>query len=415
MTDADTDLATGATVGGADDRLGWSGRVLALVCIVVLAVNLRPTAIAISPVLGDLRADLGLNGALAGLLTTLPLLCFAGFGALAPGLAARLGVHRTALLALVAITVGQAVRVAVPQVAVFLPASALALGGMAVGNVLLPSVVRRHFGDRIGLVTGIYSLMLGTGVALASLLSAPIAAATGSWRWSLAVWVGTAALATLPWIELSRRDGGDPSAVSARPAVRLGQVARTRIGWVLALFFAVQSFHAYSVFGWLPTIYADGGLTSTQAGLMLTLTTGLGLPLAFWVPHYVATARRPQWLLITIPTLGLVAFVGLMTAPTTVPWLWAVLLCVGLSGFPAYLSLVGLRARTSSGTAALSGFSQSVGYLFAGLGPFLMGVLSEATGGWHTPLIVLAVLCPLLCVLGLLATRRVYVEDQLPG
>jgi YbgC/YbaW family acyl-CoA thioester hydrolase len=160
-------------------------------------------------------------------------------------------------------------------------------------------------------------------------------------------------------------------------------------------------------------IYVDGGLTTAQAGLMLTITTGLGLPLAFAVPHYVATARRPQWLLVAVPALGLAAFLGLMTAPATVPWLWAILLSFGLSGFPAYLSLVGLRARTSSGTAALSGFSQSVGYLLAGIGPFLMGVLSEATGGWHAPLIVLAALCPLLCVLGLLATRRVHVEDQL--
>ena len=383
---------------------------LALVCVVVLAINLRPPAIAIAPVLGDIRADLGLNGVLAGLLTTLPLLCFAGFGSVAAALAARIGLHRTALAALVAMAVGQAVRVAVPQVAVFLLATVVALGGMAVGNVLLPSIVRRHFPDRIGLVTGVYSLVLGTGVALASLLSAPVAGASGSWRWALAIWIGTAALAALPWAGISRHDVHQQT---EHAAIRLGQVARTRLGWVMALFFAVQSFHAYSVFGWLPTIYADAGLSDARAGLMLTITTGLGLPLAFWVPHYVATARRPQWLLVVIPSAALTAFFGLMLAPAAAPWLWAMLLCVGLSGFPAYLSLVGMRARTPSGTAALSGFSQSVGYLFAGIGPFLMGVLSEATEGWHAPLAVLVALCPALGVLGWLAARPVYLEDQL--
>lgn len=381
-----------------------------LVGIVVLAVNLRPPAIAVSPVLGQVRSDLGLNGLLAGLLTTLPLLCFAGFGALAPWLAARIGLHRSALVALVAVAAGQAVRVAAPQVVVFLLATVLALAGTAVGNVLLPSLVRRHFPDRIGLVTGIYSLLLGTGVALASLLSAPVAAASGSWRWSLSIWIGTAVLAAVPWVRLARSDRPEPL---TEQTIRLGQVARTRLGWVMALFFAVQSFHAYSVFGWLPTIYADAGLSSARAGLMLTITTGLGLPLAFWVPHYVARAHRPQWLLITIPTLGLAAFVGLMTVPTTLPWLWAVLLSVGLSGFPAFLALVGIRTRTASGTTALSGFSQSVGYLCAGIGPFLMGVLSEATGGWQVPLIMLSGLCPVLAVLGLLAARPRQLEDEI--
>ena len=381
-----------------------------LIGILVLALNLRPPAIAISPVLTQVRADLGLNGVLAGMLTTLPLLCFAGFGALAPWFAARLGLHRSALLALVAILIGQAVRVAIPQVAVFLVATVIALGGMAVGNVLLPSLVRRHFPDRIGLVTGTYSLLLGTGVALASLLSAPVAASTGSWRWSLSIWIGTAVLASLPWIGLARSDRPE---TLTQQTIRLGQVARTRLGWVMALFFAVQSFHAYSVFGWLPTIYLDAGLSSAQAGLMLTITTGLGLPLAFWVPHYVARARRPQWLLIMVPTLGLAGFLGLMNAASTLPWLWAMLLSVGLSGFPAFLALVGVRARTPSGTAALSGFSQSIGYLFAGVGPFLMGVLSETTGGWQVPLIMLSGLCPVLAVLGLLAARPRQLEDEL--
>jgi MFS transporter, CP family, cyanate transporter len=135
----------------------WSGRVLILIAIAGLALNLRPPAIAIAPVLPEIRADLGFGGVLAGVLTTLPPLCFAVVGVFAPAIAARVGLHQAALLSLLAIAIGQAVRVLLPLPAVFFVATVLALLGMATGNVLLPSLVRRHFPDRIGRATGIYS------------------------------------------------------------------------------------------------------------------------------------------------------------------------------------------------------------------------------------------------------------------
>jgi MFS transporter, CP family, cyanate transporter len=389
----------------------WSGRVLLLIAIAALALNLRPPALAIAPVLPEIRADLGLSGVLAGVLTTLPPLCFAVIGLVAPVIVSRVGLHRAAFLSLVAIAIGQAVRVIVPQPGVFFVATVLALIGMATGNVLLPPLVRRDFPDRIGRVTGIYSLSLGIGVALASLLSVPLATATGSWRWSLGVWIFTALIAAVPWIRLIAEPRSTRS--STRPDIRISHVARTRVGWIIALFFGIQSIQAYAIFGWLPTIYIDAGLGPALAGLMLTITTGLGLPLAFWVPHHIATARRPQWLVALMPICGLSGFVGLLIAPTTLPWLWATLLAVNLASFPAFLALTGLRGETPAGTAALSGFSQSVGYFLAAIGPFAMGVLSEATGGWTVPLIFLSALCIPLAVFGQLALHPNSLESEL--
>jgi CP family cyanate transporter-like MFS transporter len=389
----------------------WSGRVLVLIAIAGLAVNLRPPAIAIAPVLPEIRADLGFGGVLAGVLTTLPPLCFAVMGVLTPAIMARVGIHRAALLSLMAIAIGQAVRVLVPLPTVFFVSTVLALLGMATGNVLLPSLVRLHFPDRIGRVTGIYSLSLGIGVALASLLSAPLAAATGSWRWSLGIWIITALIATIPWVRLAIEPGGGRS--STKSAVRIGHVARTRVGWIIALFFGLQSIQAYAIFGWLPTIYIDAGLNPSAAGLMLTITTGLGLPLAFWIPHHIATTRRPQWLMALMPSCGLMGYLGLLIAPTTLPWLWATLLSVSLGSFPAFLALTPMRGHTPAGTAALSGFSQSIGYLLAAIGPFAMGVLSETTGGWTVPLIFLLALCLPLAVFGQLAVRPRSLEAEL--
>lgn len=389
----------------------WAGRVLVLIAIAALALNLRPPALAIAPVLPEIRADLGFGGLLAGVLTTLPPLCFAVIGVLAPAIVARLGLHRAALVSLLAIAIGQAVRVLVPLPVVFFVATVVALMGMATGNVLLPSLVRRHFPDRIGRVTGIYSLALGTGVALSSLIAVPLAILTGSWRWSLGIWIITALIAAVPWVRLATEPR--PTGSSTKPVIRISHVARTRVGWIIALFFGIQSIQAYAIFGWLPTIYIDAGLAPARAGLMLTITTGLGLPLAFWVPHHIATTQRPQWLIALIPSCGLMGYLGLIIAPTTLAGLWAILLAVSLSAFPAFLALTGMRGQTPAGTAALAGFSQSVGYLLAAIGPFAMGVLSEVTGGWTVPLIFLLALCVPLEIFGQLAVQPNSLESEL--
>lgn len=394
-----------------DSRPWWAGRLTVLIGIAALAFNLRPPALAISPLLTEIRTALGIEGIGAGILTTLPPLCFAAMGLVAPALAARLGPHRTALLALLAMVVGQIVRVVVPGVAMFFAGTTVALIGLAIGNVILPTLVRQHFPDRIGQVTGLYSLLLGIGVALASLAAVPVAETTGSWRWSLAVWAVTAFVAALPWLGLARHDRA--GAVRRRGGVGVAAVARTRIGWVIALFFGVQSVHAYAVYGWLPTIYVDAGLTAAQGGLMLGIMTAVGIPLSFWIPRHVATTLHPGRLMAVLVAAGVVGFAGLLVIPTTLPWLWAVLISIEISSFPAYLTLLGLRGGSPEATAALSGFSQAVGYLMAAAGPMAMGVLSTLTGGWTVPLLAMLILCLPLAVLGQLAVRPGSLQEEL--
>lgn len=382
-----------------------------LIGIAALAFNLRPPALAISPLLGEIRTALGIDGIGAGILTTLPPLCFAAMGLAAPALAARLGSHRTALLALLAIIAGQVIRVLVPGAVVFFVGTAVALIGLAIGNVILPTLVRQHFPDRIGQVTGLYSLLLGIGVALASLAAVPVAEVTGSWRWSLAVWVVTAGIAAVPWLGLARRDRS--ASVRRGGGDGVAAVARTRIGWVIALFFGVQSVHAYAVYGWLPTIYVDAGLTAAQGGLMLGIMTAVGIPLSFWIPRHVASTPHPGRLMASLVTAGVIGFTGLLLIPTTLPWLWAILISVEISSFPAYLTLLGLRGGSPEATAALSGFSQAVGYFMAAVGPMAMGVLSTLTGGWTVPLLAMLILCLPLAALGQLAVRPGSLQDEL--
>jgi len=366
---------------------------LVLVALLLLAFNLRPAAVSIGPVLGELQHDLGMNDTVAGVLTALPSLCFAGFGALAPLVARRIGLTAAVLVASVLIVVGQATRALVGSPWLFLLLSTVALSGMATANVLLPSLVKTHFPERIGLVTALYSTSMTVGVTLAGMLVVPMAHAFGGWRQAFLVASGVAAVAIVPWAVLAAARTA-AATTDASPHISLGRVARTKLGWVMAVFFGIQSGMAYSVFGWLATIYVDAGYSQAEGGVMLGVATGVGIPLAFLWPAYMIRNPRPYRVLAFVMTSGVVATLGLLFAPhpTVLGLLWAALLAVGTSSFPMILAMFGLRARTSAGTSALSGFTQSVGYLLAALGPFGMGVLHELTHSWTVPLVALLVM-----------------------
>ena len=384
-----------------------------LVALLALAFNLRPVAVSVGPVLAEISGDIGLSGSLAGLLTSLPTICFAVFGALAPAVARRFGDHMAIGIALVLLIVGQVGRLMVDGSASFLLLSMVALSGMALANVLMPSLVRRHYPGRIGMATALYSLTMTIGVTLASATTVPLANALGGWRAAFAAWVVAAAAALLCWLPLLGQREPVRSHELAR--VTLGQIARTRLGWALAVFFGIQSSQAYSIFGWLPSVYRSAGLDEVQAGLMLGIATGVGIIPAFLIPAYAARTRNPSVLFVSLMVFLVAGYLGLMLAPTSAPWLWAVFLALGTASFPLLLALFGTRARTPVATAALSGFAQSVGYVIATLGPLSFGILHARTDSWTPSIVLQLVLVVPMLIAGLYACRPLLVEDQLRG
>jgi CP family cyanate transporter-like MFS transporter len=385
-------------------------RALVVLGIVVLAFNLRPSAVSVGPVLGDVRSGLGMSAAETGVLTSLPVLAFAVFGALAPRLARLIGLHRLTLGALLCVVGGLAVRTSVSSVPVFLLLSLLALAGMATANVLLPSLVKLHFPDRVGLMTSIYSTALAIGLTSASVLTVPISTAGDGWRTGLVVWSLTAGIAVLPWLGLVSHDR-KPEEVAGH--IGLLAVARTRLGWLMALFFGLQSLHAYSIFGWFAELYQDAGFSPHDAGLLLGVITGVSIPLSFLIPWLVARTHNQTALMCALMACYPVGYVGLILAPQAGALAWAILVGIGTTTFPLVLTLIGLRARTPGGTAALSGFAQSTGYLIAGVGPFGIGLLHDVSGGWTVPLIALTVMTVPQLLVGLAVSRPAYVEDEL--
>lgn len=387
-------------------------RWLTLVGIVVLALNLRPSITSLGISLEQVGDSLGFSGSVAGVLTTLPVLCFAVVGVSTKAVGNRLGVHRTAALALAATMLGLLVRGLTDSTTVFLAASVLSLSGLAIGNVTLPHLVKLHFPDRIAAVAGLYSALLMTGALLPSLTSVPIDRAADTWRAGLLVWAVVAGLSLLPWLALARHEVIADLSTDGRITVRM--LLRSRLAWCLALFCGLQSSMAYTQFGWLTQIYVDAGLTRGEGSLLLGLLTAVGIPLPLLLPWLFARVPDHRVFVVVFCACGAAGFVGLWLAPAAAPWLWAVLMGIGGCAFPYVLTMIGLRARTPDGVAALSAFTQSVGYTIAAVGPLLAGLLYDLTGAWDVPLVILALLGVPMLVAGFGFAREQYVEDTLP-
>jgi CP family cyanate transporter-like MFS transporter len=389
--------------------------VLAVIAIVVLALNLRPVVNSVGSLLPEIRTALDLSGTAGGALTSLPPFAFAAFGLLAPLLASRFRRERVVVVALAAMTAGQVVRLVGPSTPLLFVGSLTALAGLAVCNVLMPSLVRAYFPDRVATMTAAYTTSLAIGATSSSALSVPLARGLdGDWRTGLGVWAVTAAVALVPWVWMLWRPAGTAGA-GARPALPLRSLLHSRMAWTMAFFFGLQSAQAYIVTAWLSQIVVDAGADLTEGGYAVGLFAGLGIPISAAIPALLVRQSRLP-VLITVLTASYVAgYVGLIVAPAAGMWGWAVLLGIGSGTFPLILTLLALRARTSEGVAALSAFTQCTGYLVATVGPVLVGALHDLTGGWTVPLIVTATSTVVMGVLGLQVARPRFLEDELAG
>jgi CP family cyanate transporter-like MFS transporter len=390
------------------------GGVLVLAGMLLVAVNLRVAVTSVGTLLDEVRNGLHLSGAVVGLVTALPPVAFAAFGVLTPRLLRRFSPTRLLIVAMVVLAAGQVLRVVTSAALVFIATSALALAGIAVANVLLPVLVKEHFPQRAGLVTGAYTMAISAGTAVTAAVAVPVAQAFGSWRVGLGVWAALAALAVLPLLPVALRRTrrvreGAAVPLAATPRVRPG---RTRLGWAMAAYFGTQSLSGYAVMGWLAQLFRDAGYTPRDAGLLLAGVTALGVPIALFMPTIATRMRTLRPLVLTMSTCMALAYVGLAVAPHSGALFWVGLVAVGQGAFPMILAIIGLRARTPAGTAALSAFAQSAGYVIGALGPLVVGVLYEATGGWTVPIGFLLVALSVQTLAGLAIARPRFIEDN---
>ncbi|MGY1749361.1 MFS transporter [Modestobacter sp. SYSU DS0511] len=390
------------------------GAVLVGTAIVLTGFNLRTAVNSVGPVLEEVERGLGITSGLAGLITSMPLICFALIGFAGPPLAARFRDGHVLAAALLVMTAGLLGRVATDSVWVFLAGTVATMVGGALGNVLLPGLVKRWFPGRTGLLVGAYSTALAIGGAVASVSAAPIASAAGAdgWRWALGIWAVFALIAALPWLFVPVRPGASRS---THTAVRLRTLTRSPLAWTMAAFFGLQSMQAYVIVGWTAQYLRDQGMSAAAAGSLVGLNALIVIPLNAVVPLGAVRQHLQRPMLLGFVACYLAGWTGLLLAPLTVPWLWVSLLGLGMGTFAMVLALFGLRGRTPESVAALSTVAQGWGYALAGVGPLLVGLFRGLTGG-YTGMFVLAYTgVVLLGLTGWAVCRERYVDDELPG
>lgn len=389
----------------------WRGRGLVLVAIALSALNLRTAVTSLTPLLDRLGDTFHFGPTMTGVFGIVPTAAFALFGVATPTIAHRIGLERTALLAMLLAATGLLGRAFAGNTWQLLLTSAIALSGMGIGNVVLPPLVKRYFADRIGGISAMYITMLQMGTILPALAAVPVADTLG-WRVSLGAWSLVAVAAALPWAITLYQQRGNRSAEATEFSAASGQVWRSPVAWGMALMFGMTSLVVYSMFTWLPKLLTDAGGSALLGGTMVGVYSSLGLLSSFVMPIVAVRMRNPFPVVLACCVLHVIAFVGLLLAPMTLTLLWIALLGLGPSTFPLALTLINQRTRTPSGSAALSGFTQGLGYALSCTGPLLFGVLHDVTGGWLWPFAFLTGALVILAFGGYLACKPRMLEDS---
>jgi CP family cyanate transporter-like MFS transporter len=379
---------------------------LLLLGLVLVALNLRPALSSMAPVLGQVSDGLGLSAAQAGLLTTLPVLCLGLFAPLAPMLARRIGSERVVLGILATLALGIVLRSTLDTTGLFL-GSLLAGASIGIIGVLLPGIVKRDFPQHAGTLTGVYTMALCLGAAMAAGATVPLAHAFGdSWAPALGFWMLPAILAMLVWLPQARNGHG-----VHKVAYRVRGLWRDPLAWQVTLYMGLQSSLAYIVFGWLPSILIGRGLSPTQAGLVLSGSVIMQLFSSLAAPWLATRGRDQRLAIVVVMLVTLCGLFGCLYAPLSGLWGWAVLLGLGQGGtFALALTLIVLRSRDAHVAANLSSMAQGVGYTLASMGPFAVGLVHDLTGGWSALGWVFAVLGAGAIVFGLGAGRALHVQ-----
>lgn len=354
----------------------------------LLVANLRPALTTVGPLLGDIRSSLHLSGTAAGLLPSLPLLILAAFSPFAR-LGRMFGFERTLAGCLMLIVAGIALRSQGSVVALF-GGTVVFAAGIAVANVLVPSLIKRDFPQRVGGMTTAYVMVMSLTGAVATGLAVPLAAhLAGGWRSSLAIWAILAALAFVCWLPETRT--ANVSVADRRPEDRAAgkPIWRSAMAWQVTAFMGLQFLIYYVIISWVPLFLVDHGYTAAAAGWLLTLYQMMSFAVGVVAPALMRRGRDQRALAVAASAITALAVAGLLAAPHFAG-LW-LLVCGASFGVTFILSfaLIGMRASDHRQAASLSTMSQAAAYLIAAAGPVAFGWLHDHSTGWTVPMLCL--------------------------
>lgn len=381
-----------------------------VVAIALVAANMRATITGVGPLLSQIADESGTTTAALGLLGSIPLLTWALVSPLAHALTTRFGMSRVVTASLVALALGTIWRSLPGWEANLWLGTTLIGASLAIGNVVMPAAIKHDFGRRVPLMMGLYTALLGGMGALASGLVVPLSQAvgTGGWRVALLATGALVPVAAVVWALATRRAPADDAGMSPRHGSRIW---RDPVAWLVAGYMGAQSASFMMLLTWLASLAASAGRTPVAAGADVMVYQLAGVAGSFAVAPALR-GRLRRWTPALVPIVTAVAVAGMIVAPQAIT-VWAV-----LAGLPAgaslgtALTLMAERARDTPTATALSGMSQSIGYLFAAFGPVAFGALHALTGSWTPPLLLLLAVVVAQFTVGLAVGRERFVLDR---
>lgn len=377
--------------------------------IILIGANLRAPLTSVGPLVPTIRGSLEISNAVAGTITTLPLLAFAFLSPFAPKISRRFGIERTLFFALLALAAGVVLRSSGGVTALFTGTVLLGLA-IALGNVLLPGFIKQHFAKRLGVMTGIYSVSMNLCGAIASGLSVPLATSAGfGWSGALGIWAVLALVAIFFWMPQLRRKNQTAVPGGKRSSSRLWH---SRLAWQVTLFMGLQSLIFYVVITWLPDILQQKGMDASSAGWMLSMMQFSVLPFTFIVPVLAGRQENQRGMAAATAALFITGLVGVLFDSGALLPLWIIFVGIGAgSAFSLAMMFFSLRTESTQEAAELSGMAQSFGYLLASIGPVLFGGLHDLTHSWTIPLVTLIAASVLIFIVGLSVGKKGYVTS----
>lgn len=381
-----------------------------IIGIVLIAFNLRPAITSLGPLVGMIQDDVGLAHWSAGLLMSLPLVVFAIMSPLVPKIANKLTNELTLIIGLTSLLIGIVIR-SIPMTFFLFTGTLLAGLGIAIGNVLLPAVVKDKFPQKFGLMTSVYSTSMGLIASLASGVSVPLATDLNlGWQGAQIVWALPVVVAILVWVFLRKYNLRDSGSIQQRSSAS-NRMWRTPLAWQIAIFMGFQSFLFYVTISWLPEILHSHGISMEAAGWLLSFTQLVGLPASFFIPVLAGRAQSQVKFAFMLGLCAIVGYSGLLLG-SSFPMLIVSIALIGFAlggAFPLALSFIGLRARNANQAAELSGMTQSTGYLLAAVGPLFIGYLYDMAHSWTIPILTLIFVSMVVVVFGMLSGQNRYV------
>lgn len=390
--------------------------IILIIGIIVVASNLRPAITSVGPIIGIIRDDIGISNGFAGLLTSLPLVAFAIMSPMVPKIARTLSKEQALMIGFILIIAGALIR----STALFylLLFGTLIVGaGIAICNVLLPSIIKDRFPLKVGLMTSVYTTVLSVCAAIGSGFSHPLTVNAGlGWQWSLLVWTIPAFLGIIIWGIILKKYTSKKTKVQGKTGgIFAGNpMWQEKLAWIVAAYLGLQSILFYVTISWLPEILHDSGISMEAAGWLLSFTQIIGMPGNFFIPMLAAKMKKQSMLACMIGILGISGY-SMVLFGTSWPVLIIGLIFVGLTlggGFALALTFISLRAKNADHATELSGMAQSIGYLLAASGPFVIGSIYDITATWTVPLLTLMGVCIVIIFVGYHVGKDRYVLEN---